>query len=72
MDRLDTWEAIGISAENYLVLIIQSSRKSKEVIFAELDSCLFTASELASDTSTWIQLPDPLYEAIQQRQESGE
>jgi predicted mannosyl-3-phosphoglycerate phosphatase (HAD superfamily) len=53
-------------------LIIQSSRKSKEVIFADLDSCLFTASELASDASTWIQLPDPLYEAIQQRQESGE
>jgi G3E family GTPase len=72
MDRLDTWEAIEISAENYLVLIIQSSRKSKEVIFADLDSCLFTASELASDASTWIQLPDPLYEAIQQRQESGE
>ncbi len=72
MDRLDTWQTIDISAENYLVLLIQSSRKSKEVIFAELESCLFTASELASDPSTWIQLPDSLYEAIQQRQESGE
>jgi G3E family GTPase len=72
MDRLDTWEAIDISAENYLVLLIQSSSKSKEVILAELESCLFTTSELTSDPSTWIQLPDPLYEAIQQRQESGE
>jgi G3E family GTPase len=69
MDRLDTWDEIGIGAENFLVILVNKSSISSSAVKAALDNCVLTSVELETDISTWKQMKDPLYEATRECQE---
>ena len=68
MDRLDTWIEIGIPAESYLVMLYQNEELTQEELNTALTECLLTDSELNTDTNTWINFSDPLFDAIQKQQ----
>ncbi len=68
MDRLDTWIEIGIPAESYLVMLYQNEELTQEELSTALTECLLTDSELNTDTNSWINFRDPLFDAIQKQQ----